>query len=82
MVDGWFLELWGTERRADERWIRIRLPTSFSVHLFYYDWLESGLVVKLNINLALRPPLVVLTLFFITEHSVYYKWQMKELCAL
>jgi hypothetical protein len=61
---------------------------SLSVHLsfiiwldIYYDWLEFN-KVKLNIILALRPPLVVLTHFFITKHSVYYKWQIKELLAL
>jgi hypothetical protein len=32
--------------------------------------------------MALRPPLVVLTLFFLTKHSVYYKRQIKELFAL
>ncbi len=36
----------------------------------YYDWLEFN-KVKRNINLALRPTLVVLTRFFITTHSVY-----------
>ncbi len=61
---------------------------SFFVHIYFiiwldiiYDWLEFN-KVKLNIILALRPPLVVLTHFFITKHSVYYKWQIKELLAL
>ncbi len=37
-----------------------------------HDWLEFN-KVKLNIIMALRPPLLVLTLFFTTKHSVYYK---------
>ena len=37
-----------------------------------YDWLLF-IKVSLNIVLALWPPLVVLTHFFITKHSVYYE---------
>ncbi len=68
-----------TRRREDERWIGIRL-TALLLSLIY-ECLEFN-KVKLNIILALRPPLVVVTHFFITKHSVYYKWQIKELFAL
>ena len=76
MVDGRFVELRGTERRQDERWIEIHLTTlSQSTYVLLdinYDWLEFN-KVKLNIIMALWPPLVVLTRFFITKYSVYYK---------
>jgi hypothetical protein len=49
---------------------------SFSVHICFIIRLDINYEfnkVKLNVILALLPPVVVLTLFFITKHSVYYK---------
>ncbi len=48
------------------------------VHICFIIWLD----INLWLAIIYKSKIVVLTHFFITKHSVYYKWQIKELLAL
>jgi hypothetical protein len=79
MVDRKFVDLWEQEEEKMEDGLGPISQLSFCPHMFYYLIRHKFMIgynlfkVKLNIVLALRPPLFVLTHFFITKHSVYYK---------